>query len=109
LCEAKSGYVWNFIIYVGWDTTFDDSLRNEPYGLKVVLELMAPLLNQGYRVTMDNWFSSPDLYSKLCSRQTGTMGTLRHNRKGVPDELKKAKLKKGENVAVYKDKLMVLK
>jgi hypothetical protein len=42
LCEAKSGYVWNVIIYVGQDTAFDDSLRNEPYGSKVVLELMAP-------------------------------------------------------------------
>jgi hypothetical protein len=38
LCEAKSGYVRNFIIYT----------KNEPYGSKVILHLMAPLLNQGY-------------------------------------------------------------
>jgi hypothetical protein len=37
------------------------------------------------------------------------MGTLHQNRKGVHDEIKKAKLKKGNNMAVYKDKLMFLK
>jgi hypothetical protein len=37
------------------------------------------------------------------------MRTLHQNRKGMPDEIKKAKLKKGENVVVYKDKLMIMK
>lgn len=50
LCETKSGYVWNFIIYTGQDTVLDESLKNEPYGSKVVLQLMAPLLNQVYRL-----------------------------------------------------------
>jgi DNA-directed RNA polymerase subunit RPC12/RpoP len=27
LCEAKSGYVWNFMIYTGQDTAFDESLK----------------------------------------------------------------------------------
>jgi hypothetical protein len=34
LCEAKSGYVWNFIIYTGQDTVFYESLKNKPYGSK---------------------------------------------------------------------------
>jgi hypothetical protein len=50
LCEAKSGYVWNFIIYTGQATVFEESLKNEPYGSKVVLKLMAPLLNQEYHL-----------------------------------------------------------
>lgn len=29
---------------------------------------------------MDNWFSSPDLYSKLYNRQTDAMVTLCQNR-----------------------------
>jgi hypothetical protein len=28
LCEAKSSYVWNFVIYVGQDITFDGPLKN---------------------------------------------------------------------------------
>jgi hypothetical protein len=27
LCEAKSGYVWNFIIYTGQDTAFNQLLK----------------------------------------------------------------------------------
>ena len=70
---------------------------------------MDPLLNQGYSVILDNWFSSPGLFSKLCSKQTDAMGTFRQNRKGVPAEIKSAKLKKRELVSVYKDRLMIMK
>jgi hypothetical protein len=68
--EAKVGYIWNFIIYLGQDTVFE-SPKNETYGSKVVLQLMAPLRNLGYHIIMDNWFSNPGLFCKLCSRQTG--------------------------------------
>jgi hypothetical protein len=37
------------------------------------------------------------------------MGTMGQNRKSVPTEAKGAKLKKGENVSVYKDRLMIMK
>jgi hypothetical protein len=70
---------------------------------------MAPVLNQGYCVIVDSLFSSPDLFHKLCSKQTNAMGTLRHNRKCVPAEIKSAKLKKGEHVSVYTDRLMIMK
>jgi hypothetical protein len=93
-CETKSGYVWNFIIYTGQDTVFGKSLKSEPWGSEVVLQLMAPLLNQGYCIKMDKWFSSPDLFHKLCSKQTDAMGTLSQNRKGGSAEIKRAKLKK---------------
>jgi hypothetical protein len=66
------------------------SLKNEPYGSNVVLQLMASLLNQGYPVIMNNWFSRPDLFYKLCSKQTDTMGTLHQNGKDVPPEIKSA-------------------
>jgi hypothetical protein len=94
LCEAKSGYVWNYIIYIGQDIVFHRSIKNEPHGSKVVLQLMAPLLNHEYHVIMDNWFPSPDLFHKPCSKQADAMGTLHQNRKGVPADIKRAKLKK---------------
>jgi hypothetical protein len=96
LYEAKSDYVWNFIIYIVQDTIFDKSLKNEPCGSKAVLQLIAPLLNRWYGVIMDNWFSSPDLFLKLFSKQPDAMGTLCLNRKGVPAEIKSTKLKMGE-------------
>jgi hypothetical protein len=56
---------------------------------------------------MDNWFSSPYLYDKLCTKQTDTIGTLCQNRKGVPFEINKAKLKNGEHISISKTKLMI--
>jgi hypothetical protein len=37
LCEDKSAYAWNFVIYIGQDTIFDESLKNEPCVSEVVL------------------------------------------------------------------------
>jgi hypothetical protein len=58
---------------------------------------------------MDNWFSRPDLFHKLCSKQTDAMGTLCQNRKGVLAEIKRAKLIKGGYVSVYKGRIMIMK
>jgi hypothetical protein len=81
--------------------------KNETYGSQIAPQLMGPLLNQGCCVIMDNLFASPYLFHTLCSKQTDAMGTLRRNRKGIPAEIKSAKLKKGEHVTVYKDRLMI--
>jgi hypothetical protein len=37
------------------------------------------------------------------------MGTLHQNRKGVPAEIKGAKLKKVEHISIYEDRLMTMK
>jgi hypothetical protein len=60
---------------------------------------MAPLLNQGYLVIMDNSFSSADLFYKLCSKQTATIGTFHKKRKGIPAE-KERRTEKGEDISV---------
>jgi hypothetical protein len=69
---------------------------------------MALLLNHGYRIIIDNCFSSPCPH-KLCSKQNNAIETLHQNRKGIPAEMKSAKLKRGENVSVYKARLMIMK
>jgi hypothetical protein len=46
---------------------------------------------------------------KLCNKQTEAMGTVHQNRNGVLVEIKKTELRKGENVMVYKDKVMIMK
>jgi hypothetical protein len=44
-----------------------------------------------------------------CAASRQTLGSLHHKRKGVPAEIKKAKMKKGEHVPIFKDKLMTMK
>jgi hypothetical protein len=70
---------------------------------------MAPILNQAYHVIMGSWFSSPDLYDKLRSKQTDAMGTVRQNKKGVAVEIQKAELKKLGCVLVSNDEPMAVK
>ena len=50
------------------------------------------LLDKGHHVYMDNYYSSPELFSELYFRQTYACGTVRQNRKGLPNAVKKAKL-----------------
>jgi hypothetical protein len=50
---------------------------------------------------MDNWFSSPDLYEKLCSKQINAMETFHQNKNSVLAELK-VKLKKREHVGLHR-------
>lgn len=94
--------MWDFFIYVGKDTKFDNELRDEILSATVILQIIKSLLNQGYQVTKDNFFTLPSLFETLIQNKTDCLGTIRCNRSGVPDIIKKAELKKGEHIMVYK-------
>jgi hypothetical protein len=93
ICESSSGYCSYFKIYVGDDIT-DPSL---PAGTNVVLNMSEPLLDKGHTLYLDNWYSSPDLFRRLTDRQTNAIGTVRPNRKNMPPDISKNKLKRGEH------------
>ena len=109
LCEAKTGYVYRMIIYVGKGTQFDPDYDDLPVSSRVVMSLMKPLLGKGYCVTVDNYYNSPQLADILIKNKTDIYGTLRMTRKEVPQELKQAKLKKGEVVAYQRGKTMAIR
>jgi hypothetical protein len=75
----------------------------------VVRELMAAYQPEGYNLYIDSWYSSPTLFDKLLEADMNVVGTIMLNRKNMPEELKKLKLEKGEAVAVYSHKTMVIK
>jgi len=52
---------------------------------------------------MDNYFSSPELFRHLKDNQFGACGTLRVNRTGVPEAIKKTKLKKPGPICIERD------
>ncbi|KAJ8965443.1 hypothetical protein NQ314_004133 [Rhamnusium bicolor] len=90
LCESKSGYIWNFVIYTDKGTMLDsdyDHLRL--VSSKVVMSLTKPLLGKGYCLTMDNFYNSPQLADLLIQNKTDVYGTLLLRRKEVPKEFKK--------------------
>ena len=75
----------------------------------VVMELMAPYLSRGYNLYIDNWYSSPTLFEKLLEANTNVVGTIRLNRKNIPEELKEQQPEKGDAIAMYSHKMTAVK
>ena len=100
---GAAGYTWNFKVYTGQDQ------GDLPASTSTVLELNEDLLDQGYNIFLDNWFSSPNLFMRLRDRRTNVCGTVRLNRKQMPADLKAVlKLKRGERVFRSGDSLLAL-
>ena len=97
VCESESGYCAGFEIYTG--KRQEVSEKGATYD--IVMRLMSPFLGLGYKLYVDNYYSSPVLFQDLHNRKTAACGTLRCNRKGVPKELKNKKLSKGQHVAMH--------
>nr|CAD7397005.1 unnamed protein product [Timema cristinae] len=64
----------------------------------VVMNLSEPLLNQGYAIHTDNWYSSPTLFRLLLDNKTYALGTVRKHRKNMPAAVVSKKLTAGEMV-----------
>ncbi|KAK3756836.1 hypothetical protein RRG08_048882 [Elysia crispata] len=86
LCDS-SGYTYRFRVYAGKDENtiaLDENLPQSASTLgrsgKEVMHLMLPLLDKGYRLFVDNWYSSADLFELLLQHETSCCGTLRANR-----------------------------
>ncbi|GFR87618.1 PiggyBac transposable element-derived protein 4-like [Elysia marginata] len=63
LCESQTGYVYSLEMYCA-----DKRISNKP--VDVSMRLMEPLLNQGYRLYLDNYYCCPELWSRLQGRQS---------------------------------------
>ena len=71
------------------------------------MELMAPYQSRGYNLYIDKWHSTPTLFENLFEADTNVVGTIRLNRKNMPEELKKQKIEKGDAIAMYSHKIAV--
>ncbi|XP_026467553.1 piggyBac transposable element-derived protein 4-like [Ctenocephalides felis] len=88
LCESKTGYIWSMMIYTGKGTIIDSEFPNLPISSQIVMSLMKPLINKGYCLTIDNFYSSVELFKLLSVFKTDAYGTVRSNRKGLPINIK---------------------
>ena len=100
LCIPE-GYTLNILIYAGKGSCPKVESK-EPIGISgnYVLALTQPYLNQGRKVYIDNWYTSIPLAQELLTYNTVCTGTIRANRKGLPQEIIKTKLKKGETIGL---------
>ena len=100
LCE-NSGYLWNSFVYLGKEPNRngDDPQLVRRLGKSgaVIPRLMETLLNKGYRLYVDNWYTSQELFTYLHENSTAACGTARKNRIKLPRAFTEAPLAKGEH------------
>ena len=91
------------------DSTFKILVQQNCLIIDSTLKILDIITRLGYCISMDNFFSSPQLYNMPCDNYTDSVRTFSANRKGVLKEIVSKKLKKGEIAAMYPRSLMVLK
>lgn len=105
LCEADTGYLYSFQVYTGRDAN-----RGPEVGLahNVVRNLTVPLQNTNAELFMDNYYTSTDLLLELKRNGIQACGTIRSNRRGLPDALrpKNVVLQKHQSLVAQKGTLV---
>ena len=91
LCEASTGYTVTFEIYKG-ATGAPVSADGITHDLVLRLLNQADVRYRGHHLGLDNYFTSPKLFSDLWDRNTTATGTVRRNKKGLPMDALKEKL-----------------
>lgn len=98
--DARTGYCMGFEVYCGKKKT--RCANNAPVldpncteTTRVVVGLLnrCRLLGRGHHVYMDNFYTSPELFEELHSKETFACGTARPNRKQMPKAVTTPKLK----------------
>ncbi|KAK0069744.1 piggyBac transposable element-derived protein 4 [Biomphalaria pfeifferi] len=108
LSDSANGYLCQFEIYEGSQGRRIGNGRTYTHELIIRLMTAADLLNRGHHLGIDNFFTSIELLEELFSENTTATGTVRSNRKGLPDVCVKTKLKNKELIAARKGNLLCL-
>ena len=90
LCDSCNGYTYRFSVYRGKE---GETVSSKGLSYDVIMQLVAGLEHQGYIVYMDNFYSSPTLFSDLLTSGFGAVGTLDTSRRGVPSSIAAQKKK----------------
>ena len=113
LSECDTGYICSFQPYFGKPTTDSLPWPDQPFTTRIVLHLVdqvaAKAQGSGYHVYTDRFYTSMPLARKLQDHQMHLTGTVQKNRKGLPKDLKRLRLKNHEKkVFRHPDNLMTL-
>ena len=107
--EAETGYICEFEVYTGKDSTHDAECTKTTSTVMDLLDSIK-LLDKGHHVYFDNYYNSPELIEKLLERKTHACGTVMKDLWGLPKAVSRAKLtKRGQIVLCRKGNLLALK
>ena len=85
LADSHNGYFSNFQVYTGKGQSHITDLG---LGGSVVKSLARPLAGKNHHLFMDSFFTSIALFESLLNDAIYACGTIRHNRRDFPDDLK---------------------
>ena len=81
LVDSTNNYCLKFELYVAID---EPSTSEFGKTHDLVLRRLQEYIGKSYIIFMDNFYSSPYLFYEIKKIQTGAVGTLHTNRKGIP-------------------------
>ncbi|XP_041647296.1 piggyBac transposable element-derived protein 4-like [Cheilinus undulatus] len=81
LADSACGYTLNFFVYSGKESK--PSGKGNRYDIVMRL-LNIPFLGKGYKLYVDNFYTSPKLFSDLLKKNIFSCGTVRTNVAGYP-------------------------
>ncbi|PNF14142.1 hypothetical protein B7P43_G17736 [Cryptotermes secundus] len=95
ICDA-AGYTYDMKVYLGKDRTRADQDVTATHA--TVRDLCRRNEDVGHKLYMENFFSSPHLFDKLMTKDITCCGTVRPNRKCLPDDFRRRqfRLNKGD-------------
>lgn len=108
MLREDTGYTFSFKIYTSRENVAPQA-QELSLSERVVVDLMQPLLQKGYHLYIDNWYTGLPLYRYLHHHRTLVCGTIHNNRKGFPEQVNSAKLRRDEQIACRSDELLALK
>ena len=88
LCEAKTGFALNGIIYSGRES---DSGLHRNLANDIVMQLCSVYFGTGRDIYVDRYFTSHGLVCNLLQHNLTLVGTVIANRREVPSQFKTAK------------------
>lgn len=106
------GVIMHAIMYCTTYIGKDGSLQSSGKGVThdIVMQLTEGYQGKNHHLYVDNFYTSPTLFTSLWNASTGACGTLRCNRAGTPGIIKKPpKMSKGDIITHRNGQLFFLK
>ena len=107
-CDSKTGYLFQFDLYLGKKTGYVE----HGLGEGVVLYLTNSIQQLGCEVYIDNFFNSPQLQFTLLQQGIYSCGTVRPNKKKLPKSdkvLSKEEMSKGDMICLASKRIYYTK
>lgn len=98
-CDSKTAYPLKGEVYVGRQPG-SASVTPKNATKELVKRLVSPWINSGRSVTTDNYFTDVELAEDLLGLRTTLVGTIRKNKRDIPQELQPCRLRT-ENSSIF--------